>query len=112
MARAAIIVGQRTERGDQRLAQHEFALAKLVRHHATLCKGEQGFTARTACADIPAAQGDRSIGSGVNCIARRDVLATRNHALAERKLIPSRSPIASGSQLLGRSKTSSCALAR
>ena len=102
MARAAIIVGQRTERGDQRLTQHEFALAKLVRHHATLCKGEQGFTARTACADIPAAQGDRSIGSGGSGRNSIGNLATRNHALAERKLIPSRSPIASGSQLLGR----------
>ncbi len=100
VACAAVVVGQRAERGQQRLARHEFALAERVGDHAALRAGEQRLASRSAHTDVPASDGDGGVGRrgrGTAVMVRRKAC---DHMLSERQLIAGRRPVGRLGKLL------------
>ena len=95
----AIIVGQRTEGGQVRAANHHFAAIALEGDHATLRLGEQHF------AEVGVNTGVKAIGchfgiAGNNGIRGTIIERNRGDILAEGQLVAGRSPVSGLSQTL------------
>ena len=98
MACAAIVVGQRAERGDRRTAQHEFSIVERVGDQSALGAGKQYLAAGSLHADVPTANGDDAVD---RLHRSRGLLGAGDDGLAECQLIAGYRPIGRLGETLG-----------